>query len=388
MLWAWLCLLFGLAMLGLTLVGYPLWIAWQSRSRPRRRQRSDWQPSVTVCLAVYNGAQDIERKLLGLLSHDYPQDKLDVVVVDDGSDDDTVARIRALADARITLLQQSQRGGKTAALNQALQQARGEVLVLCDVRQRLEPGSINALCHALSDPATVVVGGRLCFEGEDSAAASVGLYWRFESWLRRAEAACGSVPGVSGALYAVRRADMPTIPPGLILDDVWVPMALAADGRMVDLESAAIAWDRPAPNLQIEARRKRRTLAGNWQLFALQPRWLLPGGHPLWARLVGHKLLRALLPIWFAFALLGNVGLAWQGQLLWLLLLQLIGHGMGLAAIALPGLKRMAPFKWAAALEELNYYAVLGLLDHLRGGPGHLWSTTRLNASIDRGPGV
>lgn len=379
-------LLASLALLLQTFLGYPLWIAAMAKFRPRPWRSADWQPRVSVLMAVHNGAAELDAKLDHLLAHDYPADALELVVVSDGSSDDTASILRRRAGGRIKVLLLEQRGGKSAALHAALPLATGEVLVFCDLRQRLEPGSLRALCAALGGGDLAVAGGLLRFREGPSGSAAVGVYWRFESWLRRMEAASGSVVGVSGALYAIRRDDLPEIPAGLVLDDLWVPLKVAEHGGRVGLIDQAIAWDVPAPSSAVEAARKRRTLAGNWQLLARWPALLWPFSHPLWWRFVCHKLLRLIMPFALLGVLLGNLLLARDGDPLWLALLglQLAAHLGGLAALALPALRRLLPLRLAAAVQELNLYALLGLWDHLRGQRSHLWQTTRLGAAEGR----
>lgn len=367
-------LLLSLAALAWTFLGYPLAIAVLARLRPRPTAREAWTPSLSVCIAVHNGAGHIEAKLDDLFAQDYPPGCLQVVVVCDGCSDDTALRLSRRADPRLRVKVVAERRGKSACLADALALANGEVLVLTDVRQRLEPGSLRALCAALASGELAAVGGLLRFESARGQPAPADPYWRFESWLRAAEARSGSVVGVSGALYAVRRADMPTPPPGLILDDLWVPLAIAAAGGRIGLEPAAIAWDRPPGDLRAEAVRKRRTLAGNWQLLARWPALLLPGAHPLWWRFVSHKLLRLLMPFALLLALLCNLLLLGLHPLLdALLVAQLGGWLLAAAGLLLPAARGLLPVRLATAFVAMNAYAALGLWDHLRGGPGHLW---------------
>lgn len=376
----------SVALLVQTFLGYPLGIALRAALRPRPWRTADWQPRVSVLMAVHDGAGELEAKLDHLLAHDYPAALLELVVVSDGSRDGTADILRRRASERLQGVVLDTRVGKSAALREALALARGEVLVFCDLRQRLEPGTIRALCRALGGGDLAVAGGLLRFRPGPTGSAAVGVYWRFESWLRRQEARSGSVVGVSGALYALRRADMPEVPPGLVLDDLWVPMQVAARGGRVGLIDEAIAWDVPAPSSAIESARKRRTLAGNWQLLARWPQLLWPFSHPLWWRYVCHKLLRLIMPFALLTALFSNAVLASGGAPVWvaLLALQLLGHAGGLAALAWPPLRRVLPLRLAAAFEELTLYALLGLWDHLRGSPSHLWQTTPMGATGGR----
>jgi hypothetical protein len=131
----------------------------------------------------------------------------------------------------------------------------------------------------------------------------VGAYWRYEKWLRARESAIDSTLGATGAIYALRRACWHPLPDGTILDDVLAPMRAVLDGWRVVFEPAARAFDVTAPNAVVESRRKTRTLAGNYQLVALEPRLLVPGVNRVWLQYVSHKIGRLLVP-WALFAVL------------------------------------------------------------------------------------
>jgi len=144
----------------------------------------------------------------------------------------------------------------------------------------------------LSDPGVGCVSGSLVLEG----AAGAGAYWRYERLIRSAEGRIGGMVGVSGSLYALRRADMPHLPSDVLLDDVFVPLRVVlSTGKRVTLAEGAEAYD-TAFDDEREFARKIRTIAGNYQLLAKMPGLLLPGHNPLWFQLVSHKLLRLVCP--------------------------------------------------------------------------------------------
>jgi len=373
---AWLLLAGCLLVLGWTYVGYPAWLLLLARFRPRPVAPRRWQPHVTVCMAVHNGIAHLDAKIDGLLAHDYPADRLDLVVVSDGSTDGTGARLRARSGDRLTAIDAPVRRGKTACLAEAIGRARGDVLLFTDVRQRLAPGSVQALCDALGSGEWAAVSGQLRLEDAEGYAQAVDAYWRYESTIRRAEAATGSVVGVSGALYAVRRRDMPVPPAGLVLDDVWVPMRIAAGGGRIGLEPAAVAFDRASTSASVESARKRRTLSGNWQLLARWPAIALPGRHPLAWRFIHHKLLRLVAPLFLLGAFVANAALLGQGALPQALFAaQCAAYAAALAGLRWPALRTLLPVKLASAFLEMNAYAVLGFIDFLRSRDAHLWAT-------------
>lgn len=371
----WFHVLLGaLALAGWTFVGYPMAVRLRARLFPRPVAGRAWSPSVSVIVCVHDALPELQRKLPALLEAGRDRAQFEVIVVSDGSGDGTAAWLSRFDDPRVRSVVHEQRRGKSACLADAVLAARHDVLVFTDARQRLEPGSIDALCAALVDDGYRLVGGRLAFESEDGYGASIGAYWRYEQRLREAEALTGSCIGVSGALYAVRRPDMPLPPPGLILDDVWVPMEVARRGGRIGLEPRAIAWDRPSSDPAAEARRKRRTLAGNWQLLRLHPGWLLPWRHRLWFRWLSHKLLRLVMAPVLVAALVANLVLAGAHPALdALLVAQLGAWALGIAGMLAPRLRRLAPVRICAAFLELNAFAVLGLLDVVRGRAQPTW---------------
>lgn len=306
-----------------TWIGYPLIIGLLSRARPLRLDRDHhWSPAVTACVAVHNGVHHIEAKLKSLLSQDYPPDKIEVLIYADGCTDGTVDLVAAVAarDPRVKLLRGEERAGKPTALNQMRHHASGEVLVMTDVRQVLAPRSFRALVSALGHEQVGCVSGSLVLEG----ATGAGFYWRYENWIRHVEARFRGMVGVTGPLYAVRRADVPELPVDTILDDVWIPMHLRLAGKLLLLAPDAEARE-DAFGDEREFSRKVRTLAGNYQLFARLPQLLVPITNPSWFEMVSHKLLRLLCP-WALLAIppataaaLATLGADANGlaQLLW-----------------------------------------------------------------------
>ncbi len=364
-----------LLLIAYTYLGYPLCVWLLAQFRPLPQRCADLAPAVSVVMAVHNGQEHVARKVGDLLRQDYPAGALEVVVVSDGSTDATAAILRGLDDPRVRALIRDDRRGKSACLSDALALARGEVIVFTDVRQRVADGAIRSLVAHFADPHVGAVSGELAFEGVAGYGSGVDAYWRYEKFVRRNEARSGSVVGATGALYAVRRSAAPEIPPGLVLDDVWIPMRIAAAGHRVAFDTQALVFDRPSMDARQERARKRRTMAGNWQLLARWPGLLDPRRNPLWWRFVSHKLLRLLMPLVLAVALVANLALARaSGAWAVALFLQLATYAVAVVGLALPSSRRWWPVRIASTFLEMNAYAVLGLIDFLRGRRSHLWS--------------
>jgi len=231
----------------------------------------------------------------------------EVVVAVDGSATALVSALEAIGDERIRSVTVPPASGKAVALNQGVAIARGDVLVFTDVRQEIQPGSIEDLVRSLASPDVGVVAGSLVLSAGNRREGLYERYWQFERDLRAREAAWDSAIGVSGALYALKRELWQPLPAGLILDDVWVPFQVIKAGKRVAFSQQATATDRGAESDAGELARKVRTLTGNYQLLAWMP-WLLnPWRNRVWWQFVSHKVLRLLTPFALACCVLGAV---------------------------------------------------------------------------------
>ncbi|WP_437815397.1 glycosyltransferase family 2 protein [Sorangium sp. So ce1078] len=300
----------AVAVLVYTYFGYPIVIGILARLWPaQRKEDPSYVPTVTACIPVYNAASYLPAKVESLFALDYPRDKLEVLLYSDGSTDDTVLVARQLAerDPRVKVIVSEARRGKPIGVNTMLGVATGEVLLMTDVRQPLVSGALRALVRLLADPNAGCVSGNLVLKGS----AGSGAYWRYENWIRLQEGRFRSMVGVTGPIYAIRRADMGQLPEGVILDDMWVPMRLRLEGRSILFAQDAIAYD-DAFGDEREFGRKVRTLAGNYQLFSLLPALLVPFRNPSWFEIFSHKLLRLGCP-WALAALLITSTAAWVG---------------------------------------------------------------------------
>ncbi len=298
----------SVALLGYTLAGYPFLLWLRSRWHPRPVKKGAILPAISVVMAVHNEAGVIAQKLQNLAGVEYPRERMEIIVVSDGSTDGTVEMLQNQKDERLRIIVLSRHEGKAAALNRGVEAARGEVVVFTDARQLIHPQAIMHLVSNFADPSVGCVSGELVLRTASAAEPAKGwrLYWNLEKKIRQWEAAAGSVVGVSGALYAARREMIPALPPWTILDDVYIPLHVARRGARILFEPQALFYDTVASDNR-EFRRKVRTLTGNYQLLQLAP-WLLSRSNPLRFEYVSHKLLRLLLPFALLGTLAGSVG--------------------------------------------------------------------------------
>jgi cellulose synthase/poly-beta-1,6-N-acetylglucosamine synthase-like glycosyltransferase len=314
-------------------IGYPLGLRLWRRlwSRPlATRGPAARTPGVSIIIAARNEGARLAGRIDNLLSLDYPGDARQIIVASDGSTDDSldvVARYESRAES-VAL----PAGGKARALNAGVERARHELLVFADARQAFAPDALRALVAPFSDPDVGAVSGELVLEGEtrdrrtqisdrrtpisrpiaegaerrspinrrvaarSTIVEGVGLYWRYEKQIRRDESAVGSTMGATGAVYAMRRSLWRPLPPETILDDVLAPMRCVLAGFRVVFADRARAFDRTPRDAKAESLRKRRTLAGNYQLLWLEPSLLLPWRNPAWIQFVSHKVARLAVP--------------------------------------------------------------------------------------------
>jgi poly-beta-1,6-N-acetyl-D-glucosamine synthase len=286
--------------------GYPLLLAAWARLRPRARRIDDGAtPPVSIVVAARNEAARLPARIENLLALDYPPERLEIIVVSDGSTDGTDRALAFyLADrpgrARVRLIERPAEG-KASALNAGVAASSHPILVFADARQRFSRDALRLLVSNFADPSVGAASGELVLDcetdaTESSAADGVGAYWRYEKWLRARESDIDSMLGATGAIYAMRRSAWRALPPGTILDDVLAPMRAVLGGWRVVFEARARAFDVTAPDTRAEARRKQRTLAGNWQILGLEPQLLVPFLNRVWVQYWSHKIGRLLVP--------------------------------------------------------------------------------------------
>jgi cellulose synthase/poly-beta-1,6-N-acetylglucosamine synthase-like glycosyltransferase len=358
----------SLALIVYTYLGYPLWLWLLSRWRPCPVRREPLTPPVSIVLAVRDEARVLPQKLQNLAALNYPADKLEIILVSDGSTDATPEIARQREGQKLRVIHYPDHRGKAHALNRAIAEARGDIVVFFDARQIVEKDAVLHLVSNFSDPSVGCVTGELLFgtPGGPRPLDGMGMYWRMEKRIRQWEGVTGSVVGATGAIYAVRRNLLTPLPEETILDDLYLPLQVVRQGRRVVFEPRARAWDPLQASLRVEFRRKVRTLTGNYQLLDLAP-WILTRANPLRGRFLSHKLARLFVPFALAGALVG-AAMADGGFFRAAFILQLAFYGC--AALALPRprlglLTRLA--NMSLAFTVLNTAAVVALLNFLFG---------------------
>jgi poly-beta-1,6-N-acetyl-D-glucosamine synthase len=369
------------------LLGYPLLLASWKRFGPPIRKDLDFRPTVSVVLAVYNGQEFLARKLDNLLALDYPPELLDIIVVSDGSTDATDSIASSYAHRKVQPVRVPH-AGKPAAINAAIGHATGDILFFVDVRQMLDPQALRHLVANFADPTVGAVTGELRFVHSDSVgeAADIDLYWRYELWVRQQHSRIDSIFTTTGCIYAMRRNLARPIPPDTLCDDAMIPLQVFLASYRVIFEPEAVAFDYG----QIaggEFRRKLRTLAGAWQVWARLPQ-LFSSKNRMRFDFLPHKFGRLFLPWLLLLGLAATLLMPGGSVRDSLLVLGVLGVALALLDFLLPRnffLRRIS--SPARSFFVLNLASLLSAVVFFI-SPESLWRPTRIHdtSSIVLGP--
>lgn len=356
--------------LGYIYAGYPLLMAILARCVPMQRHRQSTQKSVSIVIAAHNEARRLPEKIRSLLDMQGADQIVEILIGSDGSTDDTDEAVSLVGDSRVRVIAFDERRGKPAVLNDLIPQCRGEIVLLTDARQEFDAAFLAECLANFADETVGVVSGELVLKttpDTTTAGEGIGLYWKYEKFLRKAESRFRGVPGATGACYAICRDLFQSIPESAILDDVAIPMTIINQGYRCVFEPHAIAYDLPSTSPQQEAIRKRRTIAGAAQLVRLYPAWIWPWRNRLWFEFVSHKLLRLVSPILLIIAAAANIVLVHTPPYAVLLAVQFSFYVMAIAGWwAQSHGRRSKVFGPALMFLTLNLTTVIALWDAWR----------------------
>jgi cellulose synthase/poly-beta-1,6-N-acetylglucosamine synthase-like glycosyltransferase len=386
-----------LALCGAVLAGFVLylpllWVA--ARRRPARRPAPDARlPALSVLVAVRNGADYIERKIDNALALDYPPDRLQVVVVSDGSTDGTASilqareRERDREKPRLKCVVCEEHVGKAEALNRGMRECTGEIVTFSDADALLEPAALSALAAHFGDWGVGGVCGQRVIAGEGRGLRHAQRrYVGFDSAIKALESRTGRITSNDGKLYAIRRDLFRPIPGG-VTDDLYVAMAVISQGRDFLFEPAARASVRlPSRNAAHEVARRRRIVARSLRGIREMRRLLDPRRHGTFALgLFANKVLRRLLPVCLILAFASTAALSpFHPAAASFLALQAAFY---VAALCHPLLQRVAGNRGLSRAASVPFYicvgawgTLLGLADFLRGRIVSRWDPVKADS--------
>lgn len=366
------------AFLGYGLLLYPLVVLKRKRNKSTYVEFAGYAPAVSLVIPCYNEAHILREKILNCLQLDYPDGLLKTYFITDGSTDNFREVLEDYPD--IILLHEDKRGGKTAAENRAMKFIDTSVVVFSDANTSLNRQAIRNIVRHFEDPKVGCVSGekRVRVEEKDSASsAGEGIYWKYESFLKRLDSEFHSAVGAAGELVAFRTDLYEVLPEDTILDDFMQSMLIASKGYKIVYEPDAYAMETGSASIKEEMKRKIRISAGGWQ--SIQRLWnkITPAkDFTLYFQYISHRVLRwTVTPFLLILVFLLNI-LLWEVHWVYQVLLvgqigfylaALLGHFLENRRIRLKLL--FIPFYFCM----MNYAVILGLIRFLNKGQKGVW---------------
>ncbi len=363
-----------------TYLGYPLFIATLARLRPRPHRREPMLPTITLIVPAYNEEAIIATKLDNLLALDYPPERRQIIIVADGSTDATVDIVRRYANRGVQLLFQPERRGKIAAINRAVPYATGEILIFSDANAMMEPRSVRELVANFADPHIACVSGEKRVHADsDVQAEGESIYWRYEAFVKRADALVTTAIGAVGEFFAIRRELYRPLEEDSIIEDFVLSMRLVMDGWRVAYEPRAVTWEEASPSLAAEWRRRARNTAGGFQSIGRLHRLLSPRYGLVALQFLSHKVLRWTAPFWMLLAFVSNAVLVDEHPFFRFAFLgQLAFYALALLGWVLDALGiRWKPARIVFYFCFSNATAVGGFVRYITGRQTSLWKKVR-----------
>jgi len=379
-----------------TFAGYPIllkiWLNISNKSSVsgiNSRLQCDYKKEISVLLVACNEEAYIGGKIENIFKFYYEKDKIRLVIVDDASDDKTTSIVEKYQSRNpehsITLIKNKIRSGKAYGLNQGMKKINTELVMLVDARQEINKTAMSNLASWFYPNSKVgAVSGELKFRNEkivsetslkNTTESGMDAYQKYEKFIRQTESIVAGVPGVSGAIYMLRRELFEPIANDTILDDVLIPMNAAKQGYWVGYDDRAVAWDIPSNDMAREKQRKTRTLKGNYQLLFRHLGWCLPASHPLWFQYISHKVSRLTAPF-FAIGALGiSVSLHLEGSLLWggFSLALVCGVAIYPLSLLFPKLNNIPLLRIGGSFVALNWFNLLGFFQYIFSSNKQSW---------------
>jgi cellulose synthase/poly-beta-1,6-N-acetylglucosamine synthase-like glycosyltransferase len=369
-----------LAVLLYAYIGYPILLAIIGMFRRRPAGVPGYTPMVSVIIAAYNEGASIERKLRNTLELDYPPDKLEIVVVSDGSTDQTDSIAAEHRDPRIRLLRIATRSGKTHAQNKAVKYCRGEVLVFSDATSIYHRDALRYLASHYADSTVGAVSGRYLYIDDGSISPTefgASAFWNYENVIKYFQSRISTLTGCSGCIYSVRRSLYVPLPDNAC-SDLIEPLHIIAAGHRVVFEHRAVAYEETTHTVAAEFLMRVR-VATHGLTGLISGAAVLGFSKRPWVafQLFSHKFLRWAAPFCLLSMLFSSAILSTDRLYRWAFYCQVAFYSAGLVALVLPLHRYWRPLGLPLYFCTLNAAALISIVQALRGRRYVIWNTVR-----------
>lgn len=376
-------------LVGFTYVGYPLSLLILKKLGVGIRKTEPYShvmPTMTLVVAAYNEANCIQEKIENTLQLSYEKDKLEIVVVTDGSNDETPELVASYEG--VTLYHQPERQGKVAAINRVMPFLSSEVVVLSDANTILNADALEQIGAAYLNKNVGAVSGEKVVLSSDSddATAGEGIYWKYESTLKKWDSDLNTMVGCAGELMSFRKCLYQPVEEDTYIEDFVMSMRIAAEGFKVVYCPQAKAYELPSASMEDEMKRKVRIAAGGLQAIWRLRKVLNPLRYGwLTYQYIGHRVLRwTLTPLSLPLTLMINVALlesSWIYEVLFCA--QLSFYSLALAGAYLKKQKLkikgiFVPYYFTM----MNYAVFLGLIRLIKGHQKVTWEKAERRLSM------
>ena len=370
----------SLAALFYVYLGYPLLLFVVSVFFRRRPADPTHEPFLSVLIAAYNEESGIRDKLEQTLALDYPKDRIEIIVLSDGSTDRTDQIVQDFADPRVRLLRVTGRKGKTNAQNEGVKVAKGEILIFSDATTKYHPQALRFLASNYSDPHVGAVSGRYQYfdpDGKSPTGMGTVAFWNYENLIKMLQSRISTISGCCGCIYSARRSLYTSLAADVISDLVQ-PLHVIRQGYRVAFEDRALAYEETTQSTSQEFSMRVRVVARGFRGLLSVPELLNPlksewVAFQLWS----HKILRWLVPFFLITLFASNVVLWHIHYLQYFLALQALLYVFSLLCLIVPLQKVWKPLGIPLYFCTLNAAAFLSIIEVIRGKKYVVWETVR-----------
>lgn len=342
------------------------------------------EPFVTVIVPCYNEQDIIADKIANTLAVDYPKEKMEIIFISDGSTDETAQRIAE--QAGIKGMHEAARKGKAHAMNRAVREAQHPIIIFTDANTRLNTSVIKEMVKHYADPLVGAVSGeKRLYTGdkENASAAGEGIYWKYESLLKRWDAELMTIVGAAGELFSVKKELYTELEEDTILDDFMQTLRIAGQGYRVAYEPQAYALETASVSVKEELKRKIRICAGGWQSMVRLAALLNIFRYPVLSfQYISHRVLRwSLAPICLILAFVCNALLATgeNQSFYWaLFMLQCLFYSMALLGWYLENRQLKVRILFVPYyFFIMNYAVIAGFFRYINGKQSAAWERAK-----------